>query len=67
MQVREGVALRDDDIAQIRTKGIIGDKYIRISPGGSDETIASGGEITITDSAVDFEAIVGKIVHSLEK
>ncbi len=60
------VELREDDIATIRTKGIIGDKYVKIVPGGSDEVIAKGGELTETESAVDFEDIIGKIVHRLE-
>ena len=65
MQVRDEVKLRDDDIAQIRTKGIIGDKYVKISPGGSEEVIGNGGEVSETESAVEFEDVIGKIVHSL--
>jgi phospholipid/cholesterol/gamma-HCH transport system substrate-binding protein len=67
LQIRDDVKLRDDDIAQIRTKGIIGDKYVRVSPGGSEKTVAKGGQLSDTESAVDFEEIVGKLVHSLEK
>ena len=66
MQIQDGVVLRDDDIAQIRTKGIIGDKYIKIAPGGSPEEIGDGGEISETESAVEFEDILGKFIHSLE-
>ncbi len=66
LQIKNGTNLRDDDIAIIRTKGIIGDKYIKIVPGGSDEKIPPGGEIAETESAVDFEDIIGKIIHRLE-
>ncbi|MCB0322807.1 MAG: outer membrane lipid asymmetry maintenance protein MlaD [Bdellovibrionales bacterium] len=66
MQIREGIAVRDDDIAQIRTKGIIGDKYIRISPGGSTEHLQPGAELSDTESAVEFEEIIGKFIHSLD-
>jgi len=66
LQIREGISLRDDDIAQIRTKGIIGDKYVRISPGASDLLIDEGGRINDTESSVDFEEIVGKFIHSLD-
>jgi len=65
MQVRNEVRLRDDDIAQIRTKGIIGDKYVKISPGGSEDNIENGGEIFDTESAVEFEDVIGKLIHSL--
>ncbi len=58
--------LRDDDIASIRTKGIIGDKYLRISPGSSDEKIENQGHIFDTESVVDMEDIIGKLIHSLD-
>lgn len=66
MLIRDGIKLRDDDIAQIRTKGIIGDKYVKISPGGSDIIIPEGGRISDTESAVELEEVIGKVVHSLD-
>ena len=66
MQIRNEVPLRDDDIAQIRTKGIIGDKYIKISPGGSEELVGNDGELSDTESAVEFEDVIGKFIHSLD-
>ena len=39
MSIRSGIKLQDDSIASIKTKGLIGEKYIRISPGGSDRSI----------------------------
>jgi phospholipid/cholesterol/gamma-HCH transport system substrate-binding protein len=65
LQVRDGYSLRDDDIVQIRTKGIIGDKYVRVSPGASDMKIEEGGVIYDTESSVDFEEIVGKFIHNM--
>lgn len=66
MGINNGVQMRDDDIASIRTKGIIGEKYIKIIPGGSDDIITSGGRLTDTESAVDFEEMIGKIIHRME-
>jgi phospholipid/cholesterol/gamma-HCH transport system substrate-binding protein len=66
MGINNGIEIRDDDIASIRTKGIIGEKYIKIIPGGSDDIIASGGRLSDTESAVDFEEIIGKIIHRME-
>ena len=65
MKILNGVKLKEDDIASIRTKGIIGDRYVRISPGGSDAAIVPGGSITDTESTVDIEEIIGKFVHSM--
>jgi len=66
LQILDNVRLRDDDIAQIRTKGIIGDKYIKIAPGGSEDTVLPGGELSDTESAVEFEDIIGKFIHHME-
>ena len=66
LRIRDDVPIRADDIASIRTKGIIGDRYIRISPGASTETIKSGQSLRDTESAVDIEEIVGKLIHRME-
>jgi phospholipid/cholesterol/gamma-HCH transport system substrate-binding protein len=65
LRIYNSVKLRDDDIASIRTKGIIGDRFVKISRGASDILVAPETTITQTESVVDFEDIVGKIVHSL--
>ncbi len=65
MNIANNVQIRDDDIASIRTKGIIGDRYVKISRGASDTYIKPGGVMTETESVVDIEDIIGKIVHSL--
>ncbi len=65
MHLHPSFKLRDDDIASIRTKGIIGDRYVKISRGGSDTYIGEGGTMVETESVVDIEDIIGKIVHSL--
>ena len=36
MKIDKGVALTDDTIASVKTQGLIGDKYIKLSPGGSE-------------------------------
>lgn len=56
------VKITEDAIASIKTQGIIGDKYIRISQGGSDTYLADGGMITETESAVDLEELISKYI-----
>jgi len=58
-----GIKLYDDAIASIRTKGIIGDKYVKLSPGGSGNPIPNGGKIRDTESAVDMEELISKFIH----
>jgi phospholipid/cholesterol/gamma-HCH transport system substrate-binding protein len=57
------VALQKDTIAAIKTKGLIGEKYIELIPGGADEKIAPGGTIRDTEPALDFEGLIAKFVH----
>lgn len=62
LRINTGVKLSEDSIASVKTSGLIGDKYISISLGGSDVLLAAGGEITETESAVDIEALISKYV-----
>jgi len=62
MDIDKGVVLQEDSIASIRTAGIIGDRYVKISPGGSQQTIPPGGEITETESAINLEELVSKYI-----
>lgn len=63
LKVQREVRLQDDVIASVRTRGIIGDRYIVLKPGGSETLIAAGGTIRETESAVDLEELLGKFVH----
>ena len=62
MKIDKGLVLTDDVIASVKTAGIIGDKYIKISPGGSDTILKPGEMITETESALDLEELVSKYV-----
>lgn len=56
------VKITDDAIASVKTQGIIGDKYIRISQGGSDVILGEGDLLTETESAVDLEELISKYI-----
>lgn len=62
LKIARGVKLQDDSIASIKTKGLIGEKYIRISPGGADKIIPPGGRIREVEAAVDFEELLSKYI-----
>jgi phospholipid/cholesterol/gamma-HCH transport system substrate-binding protein len=62
MTINEGVKLQEDSIASIKTKGLIGEKYIRINPGGSDQLIKPGGRLTEVEPPVDFEELLSKYI-----
>jgi phospholipid/cholesterol/gamma-HCH transport system substrate-binding protein len=64
LDVERNLALPDDSSASILTAGLLGDQYIAIEPGGSEQMLADGGAIPYTQSAVVLERILGKIVQS---
>ncbi len=62
IRIRKGVELTDDVIASVKTAGMIGDKYIKLSPGGSDVILKPNDMITETESALDLEELISKYV-----
>jgi phospholipid/cholesterol/gamma-HCH transport system substrate-binding protein len=62
LRVHSGIKLQEDVIASIKTKGLIGEKYIRISPGGSDKIIQPNGRIREVEAPVDFEELLSKYI-----
>ena len=52
----------DDSTALVLTSGLLGDKYIGIEPGGSDEYLAEGSEMFIKQDAVVLENLISRFV-----
>ena len=63
LKITPDLVLKDDTIASIRTKGIIGDKFVKLSMGNSDKVILPGGRIHDTESAVELEELIAKFIH----
>jgi phospholipid/cholesterol/gamma-HCH transport system substrate-binding protein len=61
-KINKDVKIQEDAIASIKTKGLIGEKYVQITPGGSDKILANGGKIRETESAIDIEELISKYV-----
>lgn len=62
MSIDKNVKLEDDSIASIKTMGIIGDKYVSITPGASDTYLKNGGIIRETQPPLDIESLISKFV-----
>jgi len=62
LRLNRDVQLQEDSIASIKTKGLIGEKYVRISPGGSDKVIPPNGRIRAVEAPVDFEELLSKYI-----
>jgi phospholipid/cholesterol/gamma-HCH transport system substrate-binding protein len=62
LRIQDNVKVQEDAIASVRARGLIGDKFILITPGASDKLIPPGGRIRETDSPPDLPDLIGKIV-----
>jgi len=60
LRIDDSVKLPEDSIASVRARGLIGDKFIVISPGGSDKLLGLGGKIRETESPPDISEVIGK-------
>ena len=67
LSIDKDIELSEDIIASIKTSGIIGQKYIEILPGGSDIMLEPGEEIHITESSLDIESLVRKLIFNTDK
>jgi phospholipid/cholesterol/gamma-HCH transport system substrate-binding protein len=63
LAVQEDVKLYSDTIASIKTRGIIGEKYLSLSPGGGGDALHPGGKIRDTESGLDLEELVSQYIH----
>ena len=66
MDIDKTIQLSDDSIASIRTSGIIGDKFIKLTPGGSDIYLESGDVIEETEASISLEELVSKYIFEGE-
>jgi phospholipid/cholesterol/gamma-HCH transport system substrate-binding protein len=68
MQVQNAVGIPVDSVAAIKTSGLIGDKYVSITPGAAAAMLQAGGVILATPAALDIEEMISKYVFgSVEK
>jgi len=67
LAINSRVELSEDVIASVKTSGIIGDKYIDISPGGSPTLLKPGEVIYNTEAAIDIESLVRKYIFNTKK
>ena len=63
LAIKEGIELDEDVICSVRTKGVIGEKFLRLEPGGSEKLIQPEGKIRETISGVDIMDLVSQFIH----
>jgi phospholipid/cholesterol/gamma-HCH transport system substrate-binding protein len=63
LRINKDTKIPVDSIAAIRTRGLIGEKFVKITPGGDNELLKAGQEISETESVVDLEEMIGKFIY----
>jgi phospholipid/cholesterol/gamma-HCH transport system substrate-binding protein len=64
MSIDPAYKLPDDTVAEIVSAGLLGDRYLALVPGGSEQTIAPGGRIKFTQAPVSLESLIGQMIFS---
>ena len=62
MEIQRPFQFPKDTSAKILTSGLLGDQYIGLEPGASEENLAAGQVITQTQSAVVLENLIGRFL-----
>jgi len=67
LRINDGIQITEDAFASVRTKGIIGDRYIRVTQGAEETFLEAGDEIEETESAINIEDLISKYIFSGEE
>ncbi|MFQ5450781.1 MAG: outer membrane lipid asymmetry maintenance protein MlaD [Nitrospinaceae bacterium] len=62
MKIRKDVQLPDDSIVSVKTRGLIGDRILSVSLGGSPEMVPPGGVMIETESVIDLENLISQYI-----
>jgi len=62
MQINTQYSLPDDTSASIYTAGLLGEQYISLEPGGSEDFIQANGVLDLTQSAIVLEQVIGQFL-----
>jgi phospholipid/cholesterol/gamma-HCH transport system substrate-binding protein len=65
LTVRGGLALPKDTSAEVTSEGLLGGKFLNLTPGGDAQMLQPGQSITITQSSISLEQLLGKFIFSV--
>ncbi|GIX46428.1 MAG: outer membrane lipid asymmetry maintenance protein MlaD [Candidatus Tectimicrobiota bacterium] len=63
LRLDAAVPVQEDAIVSIKTRGLIGEKYVRITPGAAERTLPPGGRIREVETPLDFEDIIAQFIQ----
>ncbi len=64
ISISKEIELPEDTAAKIASESLLGGSYMDLEPGGAEELLAEGGEITFTQSAVSLMDLIGQAIFS---
>ncbi len=64
LTVRDDMRLPRDTSAEVTSESLLGGKFLNLTPGGDTALLAPGGTITLTQSSVSLEQLLGKFIFS---
>lgn len=67
LSLRNDIRLQDDVIASIQTKGLLGERYVLLTPGGSEDFIAPEGKIRETEAPLDMPGLLAAYIAGRQK
>lgn len=66
LMIEPQLKLPVDSVASVATEGLLGGKYLGLTPGSSDEMLKPGARINRTEASVSLESMLGQVIYSLQ-
>jgi len=67
LRIDGNLRIPDDSSAEIASEGLLGGRFVSIVPGGSERILRDGAQITITQSAISLESLLGRFIFSMSQ
>ncbi|MEP3246068.1 MAG: outer membrane lipid asymmetry maintenance protein MlaD [Sneathiella sp.] len=64
ISLREQLAIPEDTGAKIAAESLLGGSYLDLQPGGAEDMLEDGDEITFTQSSVSLMDLIGQAIFS---
>ena len=64
LSINHGVEITVDATVAVRTKGLIGEKFVRVIQGIEEDYLQDGDEFEDSESSINIEDLIGKYIFS---
>ena len=63
ISIRKEINIPSDSSISIQTDGLFGKKYLSIEPGGMDEYLKTGDDLSFTEDSIMIQDLLNKIIE----